>query len=557
MSRGVHGARRLVALVPLALVIACQRTEYTGLGDIISIDEDRSHVTIRHDAIPGLMGAMTMRFPVAAPAVLGDLAPGTRVRFTLRRQEGTLVLCGATPAGGAGPLAASVGVHDHTPHHGGVVGMSGDIHLEALAAADGRVRLYLTDYWRHPLPLTSVTGTVTLKLPDGERRLPLRVTADALEASGPALPGAEVAARFQLAVDGASVRMDFVLPLSPGGASAAGVPVEGCVSVDRGAAASGCRPRCTLDFARPVGLVVATPDGTTILVAALELGVSAWRMPAGRLALGFWPPPPIAIPGPAGLPGHPEAANAIAIRPDGAEAVVALEGRLLRYAIPTGRVIRELAAPRGVVRSLDWAPDGATVLVTVFYDAAAHLLRAEDGVETARLPSEHEATVARFSPDGRLAAVGDESGPIAVFDLVSQGAPRLLVGTRGHVHTLAFAGNRLVSGGTDGVVRLWDPGSGTLVREEATGQPVMHVAPDPAGRTVASTGFDGIVRLHDLVASEPTERLAWHAHQVHGLAWAGPVLVSGDVDGHVALWDLPNQCGAGGASGADRRGQQP
>jgi len=34
-------------------------------------------------------------------------------------------------------LASGPGVHDHTPHHGGVVGMAGDLHLEALAAPDG------------------------------------------------------------------------------------------------------------------------------------------------------------------------------------------------------------------------------------------------------------------------------------------------------------------------------------------------------------------------------------------------------------------------------------
>ena len=45
------------------------------------------------------------------------------------------------------------------------------------------------------------------------------------------------------------------------------------------------------------------------------------------LALAFAPPPPR----PDGLQPHPESANDIAVRPDGSEAVVALEGRLLRY----------------------------------------------------------------------------------------------------------------------------------------------------------------------------------------------------------------------------------
>jgi len=34
------------------------------------------------------------------------------------------------------------------------------------------------------------------------------------------------------------------------------------------------------------------------------------------------------------------------------------------------------------------------------------------------------------------------------------------------------------------------------------------------------------------------ETLAWHEAAVWGLAWVGPLLVSGDAQGRVALWDL-------------------
>src|SRR5207247_675305 len=188
-------------------------------------------------------------------------------------------------------LPAGPGVHDHTPHHGGVVGMAGDLHLEALAAPDGRVRVYLTEFWRRPLPAASATGPVTPEPPRRQRAPPL---------------------------------------------------------------------------------------------AAVDLGVSAWRLPAGQLALAFAPPPPLVVPGPEGLQPHPESANDVAVRPDGSEAVVAREGRLLRYSTRTGRLARELAAPRGVLRSVAWSPDGATLLVTAFYDPSAHLVRAEDGRELRR-----------------------------------------------------------------------------------------------------------------------------------------------------------------------------
>ena len=434
-------------------------------------------------------------------------------------------------------LASGPGVHDHTPHHGGVVGMAGDLHLEALAAPDGRVRVYLTDFWRRPLPAASATGTVTLELADGDRTLPLAAAGDALEASGPALPGPEVTARFALGVGGKPVEMDFVLPVRAGGAGAAGVPVHGCVAL-AGSPGVARAPRCTLDFARPVTVVAATPDGALALVAAIDLGVSAWRLPAGQLALAFAPPPPLVVPGPEGLQAHPESANDVALSPDGSEAVVALEGRLLCYSTRTGRLARELAAPRGVLRSVAWSPDGARLLVTAFYDASAHLVRADDGRELGRFPVEREGAGVAFAPDGKQVAVGSELGSVALYPIDADTPSRLLPATSGPASVLLFAGGRLLVGGNDGVLRVFDPESGELLAEGPPGTGITRLAAAPGARLVASAHNDGSVRVSALPRASVAATLTWHTRQVLGLAWAGPVLVSGDTAGHVALWDV-------------------
>lgn len=62
-----------------------QRTRYfCGTGRVISIDEDKSGVTIAHQTIEGYMPAMTMHFKAADPEVLSDISAGDKVRFTLR-----------------------------------------------------------------------------------------------------------------------------------------------------------------------------------------------------------------------------------------------------------------------------------------------------------------------------------------------------------------------------------------------------------------------------------------------------------------------------------------
>src|SRR5207248_2234574 len=98
----------------------------------------------------------------------------------------------------------------------------------------------------------------------------------------PAGPGVHDHTPHHGGVGGMAVEMGFVLPVGAGGAGAAGVPVHGCVAL-AGSPGAARAPRCTLDFAHPVTVVAATPDGALALVAAVDLGVSVWRLPAGQL----------------------------------------------------------------------------------------------------------------------------------------------------------------------------------------------------------------------------------------------------------------------------------
>ncbi|MFP2905885.1 cupredoxin domain-containing protein [Pyxidicoccus sp. 3LFB2] len=75
--------------------------------------------------------------------------------------------------GTPGTPGAPMQAHDHTPLHGGIVAMSGDTHLEVLSLKSGEVRVWVTDAFRQPLPLTGKKGTL-----------------EAGGASAPLLPGA-------------------------------------------------------------------------------------------------------------------------------------------------------------------------------------------------------------------------------------------------------------------------------------------------------------------------------------------------------------------------------
>jgi hypothetical protein len=62
--------------------------------------------------------------------------------------------------GHGAPAAGAMKEHDHTPLQGGIVAMSGDLHLEVNSLRSGEVRVWVTDAFRKPVPLAGMKGTV-------------------------------------------------------------------------------------------------------------------------------------------------------------------------------------------------------------------------------------------------------------------------------------------------------------------------------------------------------------------------------------------------------------
>lgn len=63
--------------------------EYPVTGMVVSVNRPQRTVTVSHQAIPGLMGAMTMPFEVRDASELAGLEPGLVVAFTLRMDRST------------------------------------------------------------------------------------------------------------------------------------------------------------------------------------------------------------------------------------------------------------------------------------------------------------------------------------------------------------------------------------------------------------------------------------------------------------------------------------
>ena len=103
----------------------------------------------------------------------------------------------------------------------------------------------------------------------------------------------------------------------------------------------------------------------------------------------------------------------------------------------------------------------------------------------------------------------------------------------------APAGDRIVGGGFDGTVRLWDAASGAELKVLRGHEGAVNAAGfAPAGDRIVSGGLDDTVRLWNAASGEELLVLRGHKGSVSaaGFAPTGDRIVSGGSDGTVRLW---------------------
>jgi WD40 repeat protein len=213
------------------------------------------------------------------------------------------------------------------------------------------------------------------------------------------------------------------------------------------------------------------------------------------------------------------------------------------------------------VNAVTFSPDGA-LLASVSNDLTVKLWDVISHEEVVTLTG-HKFPVhtAAFSPDGRLLASANGIGPpslIKIWDIATRREIASFLSAGARVDTLTFSPDSYyITGGTGNVVQSWDIKGQAINKAFFVGQYALSrsVALSLDGKTIASGGIDGTVRLWDSRSQYVTPFAGYGGVNWIAFSPDGSRLVSAGAGSSLSLWDVEG--GFLGLLGNSRDQKQP
>ncbi|HEX6719582.1 MAG TPA: caspase family protein [Pyrinomonadaceae bacterium] len=236
------------------------------------------------------------------------------------------------------------------------------------------------------------------------------------------------------------------------------------------------------------------------------------------------------------------AINAVAFSRDGRWFASAAGDSAIRlWQVATGTELPRLIGHAGYATTIAFSPDsrllasGGTSGEIKIWDVSSNQL-------AFNLPSQAQSiNRVAFSPDSKFLAAAGMDQRVQIWDLDTKQS-RVLTGHTDEITSLVFlAGGKLVSGGRDTTIRLWDVKTGeTIASLDNIGAEVNALAVSADSSILAAANADNTIRLWQLPNPAPIKTLTGHTAEVWTVAFSpdNKLLASGSSDHNVMLWDL-------------------
>ncbi len=151
------------------------------------------------------------------------------------------------------------------------------------------------------------------------------------------------------------------------------------------------------------------------------------------------------------------------------------------------------------------------------------------------------ATCADFSPLGDRVASGGSDRVVRLWNLRSGECEQSLQGHQAFLSAVAWhpTENKVVTASADGTARLWDLIEGRCLHVfDAQRGPIRSVAVADDGRVALTAGQDGVIGVWDTATGKNIRFLRGHQGAATAVVAVGDWIAAGGDDGTVRLWSL-------------------